>query len=484
MIQVNAKVHDKFSVEFKIGFRGTEDAAANDFAVNTWIFIPNSLNVNASTYGKEQFYRDVKSNIRLITPVFTLAELADRESHPYDNLRKSLDRYLREPSTFSLREFEFHVKMFASICKSALREAVRDIEAIKEIPDKQEALILFCERIRAITAEYRALADRFDDNNPSAHNIFRHGDEFLSHIINIQTVKLYLSIDPNHYKAEEQQLIRLIQDEHQYKTKQGYSRADRSLESNDQLIYRHSLLKKYVESVLYLKVNSSPDGNAVKQVTFGFAAGIAMVISTLIALPFQRYLGSSPFIIFIVLVIAYMFKDRIKEIVRNQFAYKLKKKYFDMKSLLDFRGQHIGWIKEGVDFINDAKTPEEVLRLRNRSPLEADNHLFEERTLLYRKHVHIDTSVLRDHKEYPLTGINDIMRFHIQHYTSKMDDPDVRIEQMEPDGRIQFTDAYRIYPLYIIMSFDFEANTEYHAFRIIANRNGILRCEEMVDGKI
>ena len=33
MIQVNAKVHDKFSVEFKIGFRGTEDAAANDFAV-------------------------------------------------------------------------------------------------------------------------------------------------------------------------------------------------------------------------------------------------------------------------------------------------------------------------------------------------------------------------------------------------------------------------------------------------------------------
>ena len=117
--------------------------------------------------------------------------------------------------------------------------------------------------------------------------------------------------------------------------------------------------------------------------------------------------------------------------------------------------------------------------MRNRSPLEADNHLFEERTLLYRKHVHIDTGVLRDQKEYPLTGINDIMRFHIQHYTLKMDDPDVRIDVMEPDGNIQFTDAYRIYPLYIIMRFDFEGNTEYHAFRIIANRNGILRCEKM-----
>ena len=127
MIQVNAKVHDKFSVEFKIGFRGTQDAATNDFAVNTWIFIPNSLNINNATYSKELFYRDVKSNIRLITPVFTLIELADKDSQPFTNLREALDKYLREPSNFSLREFEFHVKMFASICKSALRDAVRHI---------------------------------------------------------------------------------------------------------------------------------------------------------------------------------------------------------------------------------------------------------------------------------------------------------------------------------------------------------------------
>ena len=479
MIQVNVKVHDKFSVEFKIGFRGTQDAAANDFAVNTWIFIPNSLNINNATYSKELFYRDVKSNIRLITPVFTLIELADKDSQPFTNLREALDKYLREPSNFSLREFEFHVKMFASICKSALRDAVRNIADIHDIPKKQEALTVFCDCIRAITSEYRKLADRFDDTSSAARNIFRNGDEFISHIVNIQTVKLYLSTDPKHYKAEEQQLNSLLKAESDYKIANGYSHAERSLDSNNRLVYRHSLLKKYVESVLYLKVNTSPDGSAVKQVTFGLAAGIAMIISTLIALPFQRYLGSSPFIIFIVLVIAYMFKDRIKEIVRNQFAYKLKKKYFDMKSLLDFRGQHIGWIKEGVDFVNDAKTPEEVLRLRNRSPLEADNHFFEERTLLYRKHVHIDTDALHDQKEYPLTGINDIMRFHIQHYTLKMDDPNVNIDVIDPDGTIRFTDAYRIYPLYIIMRFDFETNTEYHAFRITANRNGIFQCEDI-----
>lgn len=42
----------------------------NDFAINTWIFLPNSLDINPATYGKEDFYRDVKSNVRFITPIF------------------------------------------------------------------------------------------------------------------------------------------------------------------------------------------------------------------------------------------------------------------------------------------------------------------------------------------------------------------------------------------------------------------------------
>ena len=71
MINVNTKIHDKFSVEFKVGFAGSEQDSVNDFTVNSWIFVPYSLDINPSTYGKEQFYRDVKSNVRLITPMFT-----------------------------------------------------------------------------------------------------------------------------------------------------------------------------------------------------------------------------------------------------------------------------------------------------------------------------------------------------------------------------------------------------------------------------
>ena len=73
MIDIKTKIHDKFSIEFKIGFSGRSKLRENNFSINSWIFIPNGLDINSSTYSNEQFYKDVKSNIRLITPRYFCA---------------------------------------------------------------------------------------------------------------------------------------------------------------------------------------------------------------------------------------------------------------------------------------------------------------------------------------------------------------------------------------------------------------------------
>ena len=72
MVKIHAKKHDNYSVEFKFGFEDNEGLKDNRFAVNSWIFLPNSIGINPESYGKDQFYRDVKSNVRLITPRFSL----------------------------------------------------------------------------------------------------------------------------------------------------------------------------------------------------------------------------------------------------------------------------------------------------------------------------------------------------------------------------------------------------------------------------
>lgn len=74
MIDIQVKLHDRYSVECKVGYHVDRDTEENEFRMNTWFFVPHSLDINASTYPKEAFYRDVKSNVRLITPIYTLEE--------------------------------------------------------------------------------------------------------------------------------------------------------------------------------------------------------------------------------------------------------------------------------------------------------------------------------------------------------------------------------------------------------------------------
>ena len=63
MISINAKKHDKYSVEFKFGFNCKDNGNRDDFSVNAWIFVPNSMDINPENYGKKLFYSDVKSNV-------------------------------------------------------------------------------------------------------------------------------------------------------------------------------------------------------------------------------------------------------------------------------------------------------------------------------------------------------------------------------------------------------------------------------------
>jgi len=481
MINITTKIHDKFSVEFKMGFSGGQQDRVSDFTVNSWFFVPNSLNINSDTYSKEQFYRDVSSNIRLITPTFELSELASENKMPLKNLQAATIRVLSTPNAFSLQEFDLQVKMYASIFKSSLRDATNRIRnrLVENDETLKTTVMNYVRHLHAVTRAFRCVGDQIKGQHTAAYAIFSHGDEFISHQIGIQVLNAYMSIPAG--KDEERSLLNgLIQDELDYKKKCHYSYADnQDTPASRELIHRHSLLKKYMASVLYLKTDTTEDGAAMRELSFSLAAGLAMLISMLIALPFQKYLGNYPSLIFIILIVAYMFKDRIKEFARRKFVHHMKAKYFDHKCTMKFMDSDIGWIKEGVDFINDAQTLPEVLDIRNRSALEKDNRLFQEKIILYRKQVHIETKVLSEQNEYSFSGINDIMRFHIQQFTLKMDDPVIRLKSLSENGVFTQFDSLRIYPIYIVMQFINDGKSEYRGFRVQATRDGIVACDEL-----
>ena len=101
MIDLTTKIHDKFTIEFKVGFNtnaAIKPMKYSDFVMNTWIFVPNSLDINAAKYSKDDFYRDLKSVVRLITPSYSLHDLANDELLlPNQSLISSFNEILGEP---------------------------------------------------------------------------------------------------------------------------------------------------------------------------------------------------------------------------------------------------------------------------------------------------------------------------------------------------------------------------------------------------
>ncbi len=477
MIEIQTKIHDQFSIEFKVGFSGTEGVKVDHFDVNSWIFIPNSLDINTQTYSKERFYADMKSNVRLLTPAFSLKQMVEGEEAPLLHVKRSLEALLAESTPEHLDEFEFQLKLFASIFKSSIRNESAKIMAGMDDPHTYERCLVYVDDVCRVLREFRQLRDEVDPSNEEALAKLGFADEFVSHQADIRTMKVLKTIptDRQELKDAFSALAEMLVAEKNYKIKQGYSHAVIGDEVNNRrLLRRHSLLKKYIESALYLKVNTTQDGKAVKQISFSLAAGLAMMVYLLVTMPFQKYLGNYPSLIFFILVLFYILKDRIKELTRWLFAYQLKDKYYDNKTVVSIKNLQVGWLKEGMDFITDEKVPEEVLKLRARNKLEADNKLLEEKIILYRKRVEIDNAVLRNQYNYEFKGINDIIRYHINYLTKKMDNPVSAIDCLDEQRQVQTVRAERVYALHFVMQFKWEDQVEYKVFHVMANRNGIL----------
>lgn len=484
MIDIKAKIHDKFSIEFKVGFHVRRKLKKNDFAVNTWLFFPNSLDINQQTYGKNKFYSDVKSYIRLITPVFLLREIT--ESIIHKSLKESFGAMASDPTKTNKREYEHQIKMFGAIFKSALRDECRHIleKAIENDDDVGYLVESAIKSIKSITNNYRELRKIINTPTVSANllNYFSFGDEFI-----VGTIEQYLYplIDnipkQGNLKSVRRKLIDYVKEEEKYKEEKGYLivKPD-SPENNRELIFRYGILKKFIESDLFLKVFKKRDGVFVEQIYFSLAAGLSMIFATSIAFYTQQKYGSFTMPLFVALVVSYMLKDRIKELMRYYFVRANKEKYFDNKTTISLKDNPIGFSKEGMDFITESMIPPEIMKIRARTPLvEAENRISDEKIILYRKIVKINREKMVAGSQYVFSGINDIMRLYITRFTQKTDNPEVSLYYINEEGKRSALVAEKMYYLNIVMEMKFDEQTDYKRYRAAFSRNGIIKLEEL-----
>lgn len=487
MIDITTKIHDQFSIEFKVGFVTRRKMRHNDFSMYMWIFVPASLDINPTTYSKSDFYRDVKSNVRLITPRYLLRDIVGDENSPAARLRKSMEVMASDPTRTAKAEYETQIKIFAAVVKSAIREEVNHICSDTQ---REEDIPFLCSEYKQnalhILSEYRRMRQII--NTPSITEQerapFHFGDEFMSYMLDQYTFRLIRRLlrDKERFTEQITQMSEIIRHEESYRQSMGYlSLVESEHLENRNLVYTHGILKKYVESALYLRVPKQRDGVMVEQIYLSIAAGLSMIFATIISFYFQQRYGNFTWPFFIVLVISYMGKDRIKELARHYFAHRKGSKYYDNKAKISVGERTIGWIKEGVDFLQRHKIPQEVIQMRNKHVItEAEHHRMDDKVLLYRKWVHIDREQLVANNVYHTDGINDIIRLNVNNFIHKMDNPYVSLNMLDKDNNLQQVSCKKVYFINIVMQYQYDGKTDYKRFRVSLSRNGIESIKEIV----
>lgn len=486
MIETEVKIHDKFSVEFKTGFITTNKPKdINEFKINTWIFLPNGLDINRATYSKEQFYKDVKTNIRLITPIYSLDDILKAGRGPLPRLQKALDALSLNPDDkIRTEDYLYQVKMLLCIMKSALR---REAQIIAKQNDDEEIVHLarrYVAQVEAIALEYREKWEMLTkpEITQQQRDYYLFGDNFLGNIIEQHTFDILRKLKGRQVLNTINPILnKLVQEETEHKKRRGFAILEEdNQEQNSLIITQRNILKKFFESDLFLHTVKKKDGAFAEQMYYSIAAGVAMIFATVISFfATQRY-GNFTTDLFVVLVISYMLKDRIKDLMRYYFSSELSKKYFDTKLKLSIRKREIGWLKEAFDFVEENKLSNEVINMRNRSPLvEAENETYNEQIILYRKWVSLSKAEIEKYKEYRLSGINDITRFNLFHFVQKMDNPSIPLYVIDKEKGFTSFQGIRIYPLYFVVQCESDNNKYYKTYRLLFNREGITSVSEL-----
>ena len=485
MINLTTKIHDKFTLEFKVGFnteKAIKSTKYSDFVMNTWIFVPNSLDINATKYSKDHFYRDLKSDVRLITPDYDLHDLANNEQLlPNQTLNNEFNHLFIAPDDTA--NLVHAIKMYCAIAKSSFRNAYR---TAKKSDNAQQCLSIaqtYLDDVAKVVNRFRSLLIKLKNSDIKGKIVqdFAYADEFLSNIMSEYTYRLrdhLRNTYPEVYSGIESRFKTMLLGERTYKGQQGYLNLDpNDPKGNEEFVFRASLLKKFAESDLYLSSNKRKNTFLVEQILYSLAAGAAMVVATLSSFFFQQRYGNFTMPFLVALVISYMFKDRLKDWLRLIFARRVSSKVFDTRTDFSIKGQHIGWSKDSVDFIDSDKILPEVMKLRNRLPLFDEVSGNDEKVILFRKKVQVWPTELAKASPFPMKGINDILRYNITEFTRKMDNPSFPLAGTWEDDDYKPVEGKKIYRLTFVIQCVYEGKTEYKRIMVRCDRNGILEVE-------
>jgi hypothetical protein len=482
VVQKKPRIRHPHQFEIKLRYALPEEQATTQYDLAVYLFLPPSLGINRADYGKGTFYADLQSYIRLKTPEVFFPDIARGDSGPLSRLTAAALRLPGDSSERAVRLYEYQSKLFCCVLKSSLREYVERVETASNPTARARLMDAYRTTVSSLRSTYDAVGSKL--RNPAiphaAQKMYHFTDEYISLLIEEYSCRV-IAAAPSDESSERlrEQLVDLVKREIAHRKSEDYPSVADPSSDNESFVYRRGVLKKYMNSALFLSVHSDDSGHFLEEGLFGVAAGISMVFATAVLFVSTQIYGSLTGPVFFALVISYIFKDRIKERMRIYLSRKASRWLFDIKTIL-YAGarDRIGVCHESVDFLDANRVPAPVAAVRNRANItEIEGGWIGERAIRYRKHVKLYPVLISDiYGGADIHDVNDILRFSVEAFIRNIGTADTPIRSLV-DDQVGLLQGDRVHHLNVIVRYATDGEDGFQRYRIVLNRHGIKRIE-------
>ena len=495
-------IHDRKQLELKLEYEPSRDTGSARYLVEAFFFLPTSLNVDEENYPRADFYASIHNYVRFKTPVMSLEELLHAPSSPLVLLETGL-----APGVGAVRaesELVYHAKLLSCVLRGALRRFAQGLEAScsgGRAPD-EAALQAQVEAARAAVAQvlerYRTWA-RFTQGpvlQEKTRASLRLVDEYLSLSLEQCFRRAVADMEglprTGAYLAARKGLMADVLEEEAYRRQLGLKSVLSPGGDNEEYMHRLGFLKKFCMNILFLSARRKQKRQGVEEVLFAIAAGLAMTFATAVAFWAQARFSQVSLNFFLVLVVGYMMKDRIKEGLRRIASRMAATHLYDrtMQIVDPVTRRHLGTVEERVDYGRAVRVPAEVQALRRSDDIATVTQgELTETVIRYAKKIELDAQLL-PRSLHGRAGVTDIIRLSVERFLRDMDEPEFALEYVDLEdfsvGHVRGAKRYQV-DLVLrctvmprsVMPGAARPRVSLELVRVVLDRNGISRLQRL-----
>jgi hypothetical protein len=485
--EIDVRLHSRTHLELKTSLPVSRSGKER-YHLKLYIFSPAQLNIRGSAnYQPLKILNDISARTRFSSPNLSLEKLLDPacELSPLFRIQRILEKTIIDP-----REERRTIYEMQTLVNNYRREMKDTVQIILQESVKPSARSVCTAKLKRTLRAAEKTADTFRDLYPqflepripeSLRTAFRWADENIT-LLNLDTLAEIFMISRQIPLSDEllEQIEVYFKAEEEHRREFQYISFEVKGQNHidEAVSYRTSMLKKWSQSSLYIHTDNSSLPKQVRHIFAGLAAASAMTFAVLASFYAQKNYSQNTLPWAIIIILAYVFKDRIKEIMRDVLGKGVPRLIADNISLYRDPANEakVGSAKERIDFIRLRDVSGRVKALRYEKPNPFRKIMPDEDIVYYSRHIKLNSKKLQKN-HMRLEGINEIIRIRIDNWLREMDDPDDRFYAID-NQQIKEHKGKKVYHLHIVLvlkELGGDGGEQLFHYKVVLSKKGLLR---------